>query len=160
MNIHNDDALGLRGFAPGCLVYTDDGRHRLGHPLRMAGAWHEALESTGLSEGFIDTVLRPFFGGVFFDTGPATSNRVLRLVARSMLRGEIALPATGIGAVTLQLAANLPAGSGPRSEVGNGGRAGGSPEQDARAGWACRRCRRGAGSTRRSGRDEARRELE
>ena len=145
------DALDLRQFAPGCLICTDTGRHLLGHPLRMAGAWHEALpghllsardlakfvalcakelvlpeerlkavpetstrqalESTGLSESFIDTVLRPVFMGVFFDAELATSSRVMRLMGRSMLRGTISLPAAGIGAVPLQLAAKLPAGT-------------------------------------------------
>jgi phytoene dehydrogenase-like protein len=70
-----------------------------------------ALEGAGLSESFIDTVLRPVFAGVFFDTELDTSSRVLRLVCRSMLRGTIALPAAGIGAVPLQLAAKLPAGT-------------------------------------------------
>ena len=70
-----------------------------------------ALESAGLSESFIDSVLRPVFAGVFFDTELDTSSRVLRLVCRSMLRGAIAMPAAGIGAVPLQLAAQLPAGT-------------------------------------------------
>lgn len=145
------EALDLRPFAAGCLIYTDTGQHLLGHPLRMAGVWHEALpghlasardltklaalcakalmqpeertkasadttarqalEGAGLSESFIDTVMRPLLAGVFFDTELATSSRVLRLVGRSMLRGTIALPAAGIGAVPLQLAAKLPAGT-------------------------------------------------
>lgn len=146
------DGLDLRMIAAGCLLRTPDGgRHRLGHPLRMAGVWHEAigghlasakdlvrlsavcagelvtpvprlkaatettarraLESAGLSAGFIDTVLRPVLAGVFLDTELATSSRVLRLVCRSMLRGTIALPAEGIGAVPLQLATRLPPGT-------------------------------------------------
>lgn len=145
------DALDLHEFAVGCLVCADDGRHLLGNPLRMRGAWHaalpghlasasdlaklaalcakelatpasrlktstetsalQALEDAGLSEGFINKALRPFFSGVFLDTELATSSRVLRLVSRSILRGRIALPAAGIGAVPLQLAANLPDGT-------------------------------------------------
>ena len=144
-------ALDLHGFAGGCLLCTDSGRHVLGHPLRMPGAWHEAvpghlasagdlarvaawcakelvtpvsrleaskdtsareaLEKDGLSKPFIDGVLRPFFAGVFFDTELATSSRVLHLVCHSMLRGTIALPADGIGAVPRQLAAKLPSGA-------------------------------------------------
>jgi phytoene dehydrogenase-like protein len=69
-----------------------------------------ALEHTGLSDGFIDTVLRPFFAGVFLDTELETSSRMLHLVWRSMLRGTIGLPAAGIGAVPRQLAAGLPPG--------------------------------------------------
>jgi hypothetical protein len=145
------DELDLQAIAAGCLLCTDGTRHRLGHPLRMPGVWHEAigghlasakdlvrlsavcagelvtpvprlkaatettarhaLEGAGLSEGFIDTVLRPVLAGVFLDTDLATSSRVLRLVCRSMLRGTIALPAAGIGAVPLQLAARLPPGT-------------------------------------------------
>jgi phytoene dehydrogenase-like protein len=144
-------ALDLHEFAAGCVLCTDTGRHLLGHPLRMADAWHaaipgrlasahdlarlaalcarelvtpvsrveastdtsarRALENAGLSAAFVDTVLRPLFAGVFFETELATSSRVLRLVCRSMLRGTIAVPAEGIGAVPLQLAAKLPAGT-------------------------------------------------
>jgi phytoene dehydrogenase-like protein len=144
-------ALDLHEFAAGCLVCTQDGRHLLGDPLHVRGAWREALpghfastadlarlaalcakelvtpasrlksstetsalqalEKTGLSKDFIDTALRPFLSGVFLDTELGTSSRVLRLVSRSMLRGKLALPAEGIGAVALQLAGHLPAGT-------------------------------------------------
>lgn len=84
-------------------------------PARLRAATdtsaRRALEGAGLSEHFIDNVLRPVLAGVFFDTELDTSSRVLRLVCRSMLRGRIALPAAGIGAVPLQLAAKLPAGT-------------------------------------------------
>lgn len=67
-----------------------------------------ALESAGLSDSFIDSTLRPVLASIFFDTELDTSSRVLRLACRSMLRGTIALPAAGIGAVPLTLAAELP----------------------------------------------------
>lgn len=72
---------------------------------------HAALRAAGISEGFIDRVLRPFFAGVFLEPDLATSSRVFHLVWRSMLRGRVALPAAGIGAVPAQLAAALPPGT-------------------------------------------------
>lgn len=70
-----------------------------------------ALRAAGMSQQFIDRVLRPFFAGVFLEPDLATSSRMFHLVWRSMLHGRIALPAAGIGAVPAQLAAALPPGT-------------------------------------------------
>jgi phytoene dehydrogenase-like protein len=132
------DALGLRNLTVGFQVRTPaGGRHLVGHPLREPAGWEalvpglcakdlvtppsriktapettarQALRDAGLSGGFIDTVLRPFFAGVFLDIELETSSRMLHLVWRSMLRGTIGLPSEGIGAVPLHLAARLPPG--------------------------------------------------
>lgn len=71
----------------------------------------QALRESGCSAQFVDRVVRPFFAGVFLDESLETSNRVLRLVWRSMLRGSGAVPAGGIGAVAKQMADALPAGT-------------------------------------------------
>jgi glycine/D-amino acid oxidase-like deaminating enzyme len=70
-------------------------------------AWR-ALEKAGLSPLFIDSVLRPFFAGVFLEQDLETSSRMFHLVWRSMMRGRLTLPEEGIGAVPAQLAALLP----------------------------------------------------
>lgn len=44
-------ALDLHKFAPGYLVCTDSGRHLLGDPLRMPGAWREAIPGHFASAG-------------------------------------------------------------------------------------------------------------
>jgi phytoene dehydrogenase-like protein len=70
-----------------------------------------ALAKAGLSGGFVDEVLRPFFAGVFLDRDLETSSRVFHLVWRSMLRGRLTLPGEGIGVVPAQLARRLPPGA-------------------------------------------------
>ena len=70
-----------------------------------------ALRDEGLSDQFVDTVLRPFLAGVVLDDSLATSRRYLDLVVRSFARGTPAVPATGMGAIPAQLAAGLPGGA-------------------------------------------------
>jgi phytoene dehydrogenase-like protein len=67
-----------------------------------------SLRAAGLTQPFIDGVLRPFFAGVFLEPDLETSSRMLHLVWRSMIRGRISLPAGGIAAVPEQLAGRLP----------------------------------------------------
>jgi hypothetical protein len=69
-----------------------------------------SLRAAGLTQPFIDGVLRPFFAGVFLEPDLATSSRMLHLVWRSMIRGRISLPAGGVGTVPDQLAKRLPDG--------------------------------------------------
>ncbi|BAJ32907.1 MULTISPECIES: FAD-dependent oxidoreductase [Kitasatospora] len=70
-----------------------------------------ALRRAGLSRATLDGVLRPFLSGVFLEDELDTSSRVLHLYWRSMVRGTLALPAAGIGAVPAALAALLPPGA-------------------------------------------------
>ncbi|MEU1203503.1 NAD(P)/FAD-dependent oxidoreductase [Streptomyces sp. NPDC005813] len=70
-----------------------------------------ALNACGLSGTFVEDALRPFLSGVFLEDELETSSRVFHLVWRSMLRGTLCLPATGVGAVPAQLAASLPPGT-------------------------------------------------
>ncbi|MFH8370175.1 NAD(P)/FAD-dependent oxidoreductase [Streptomyces sp. NPDC018031] len=67
-----------------------------------------ALARAGLSPRVVEEVLRPFLAGVFLEDGLETSARFFHLVWRSMARGTLCLPATGIGAVPARLAAELP----------------------------------------------------
>ncbi|MGW1894437.1 NAD(P)/FAD-dependent oxidoreductase [Streptomyces sp. NPDC002004] len=66
------------------------------------------LSRAGVSDAAVDTILRPFLAGVFLEDELETSSRVFHLVWRSFVRGTLALPGNGIGAVPGQLAAALP----------------------------------------------------
>jgi len=64
-----------------------------------------ALRQVGLSGELFERFLRPFLSGVFLEVDLATSARFFRLVWRSFVRGQICVPAEGMGAIPAQLAA-------------------------------------------------------
>ncbi|HET8623677.1 MAG TPA: NAD(P)/FAD-dependent oxidoreductase [Gemmatimonadales bacterium] len=145
------EALRLRSFYHGALVWTGRGLHRVADPrhhpkdaaaslagpvgttldkLRMlvlrrragAGSLEElfrkpetttitALRNLGFSNSLIDLFLRPFLAGIFLERELATSSRMLDFVVRMMAKGDVALPSAGMGAISDQLAARLPAGT-------------------------------------------------
>ncbi len=70
----------------------------------------QRLEEVGFSRGLIEGFFRPFLAGTFFDADLTTSSRVTELVFRCFFRGDVAVPARGMGALGEQLAAGLPAG--------------------------------------------------
>ncbi|MCG6498394.1 NAD(P)/FAD-dependent oxidoreductase [Kitasatospora sp. A2-31] len=70
-----------------------------------------ALRGAGVSRPAVDQVVRPFLAGVFLEDGLTTSSRVFHLYWRSMMRGTLALPEAGIGAVPAALADRLPPGA-------------------------------------------------
>lgn len=65
-------------------------------------------ERYGFSEGFIDAFIRPFFGGISFDTSLGASSRMFDFVFRMFGEGHAALPAGGMEAIPKQIAASLP----------------------------------------------------
>jgi phytoene dehydrogenase-like protein len=67
------------------------------------------LRASGLSERYIDSFYRPFFGGVFLSRTLYTSSRVFRFTFRMLATGRTVVPAKGMGEIPKQLAANLPA---------------------------------------------------
>jgi phytoene dehydrogenase-like protein len=69
------------------------------------------LRSFGFSEPFIKHFWRPFLGGVFLEDDLQTSSRMMEFVLRMFARGEIAVPAEGMGAIPRQLAERLPRGT-------------------------------------------------
>lgn len=71
----------------------------------------KALADAGFTDAFVERFFLPFLSGVFLEDRLETSARVFHLVWRSMLRGTLSLPAAGIGAVPLALAASLPQGT-------------------------------------------------
>src|ERR687897_3355892 len=67
------------------------------------------LRASGLSERYIDSFYRPFFGGVFLSRTLYTSSRVFRFTFPMLATGRTVVPAKGMGEIPKQLAANLPA---------------------------------------------------
>ena len=68
----------------------------------------EELQRCGFSPDMVQKFLRPFLGGVFLDRQLQTSCRMLYFVFRMFSQGDTVLPATGMGAIPLQLAQQLP----------------------------------------------------
>jgi phytoene dehydrogenase-like protein len=83
-------------FAPAAVLKRQDDRTTL-----------TALADAGISAELVETFFRPFLSGVFLEDDLETSSRFFHLVWRSMLRGSLCLPESGIGAVPAQLAARL-----------------------------------------------------
>jgi phytoene dehydrogenase-like protein len=71
----------------------------------------ERLRGQGFSEAMIDAFFRPLFGGVLLDRALGSSSRMLDFVFRMMAEGDVALPATGMGAIPEQLLRRLPEGT-------------------------------------------------
>jgi phytoene dehydrogenase-like protein len=70
-----------------------------------------ALRDEGFGEPIIQRFFRPFLGGVFLDGELGTSSRMFDFVFRMFALGDAALPASGMGAMAGQIAAQLPRGT-------------------------------------------------
>lgn len=70
-----------------------------------------SIEQEGFSAEMVDRFWRPFLGGIFFDRGLGTTDRLLMFVMRMLATGSNCLPVGGIGAVSAQLAEGLASGS-------------------------------------------------
>ena len=66
----------------------------------------DSLREQGFSERFVDNFAAPFYGGITLDRSLSTSKRVFEYTFRTLSRGDIAVPAEGMGAIPRQLAAN------------------------------------------------------
>jgi phytoene dehydrogenase-like protein len=71
----------------------------------------EYLRASGLSERYIDSFYRPFYGGVYLSRSLYTSSRVFRFTFRMLATGRTVVPAKGMGEIPNQLASHLPTGS-------------------------------------------------
>ncbi|MET7865487.1 NAD(P)/FAD-dependent oxidoreductase [Micromonospora taraxaci] len=98
------DRLRFAALAAGCA--TLPAARLLAAPETSA---ETALRRAGLSDAFIEELLRPFLSGVFIDRELATSSHVLAMVVRSFARGRIGLPAEGMAALPRAIADPLPA---------------------------------------------------
>ncbi|CAA9398778.1 MAG: Phytoene dehydrogenase and related proteins [uncultured Rubrobacteraceae bacterium] len=68
----------------------------------------EYLRSSGLSERYIDSFFRPFYGGITLNRTLTTSSRILRFTFRMLATGRTVVPALGMGEIPKQLAGHLP----------------------------------------------------
>ncbi|CAD7697726.1 unnamed protein product [Ostreobium quekettii] len=68
----------------------------------------EALKEEGFSDSIIGKFFRPFLGGIFFDNELGTSSRLFNFVMKMLSSGSNTLPARGIGALSDNLAGQLP----------------------------------------------------
>ena len=69
------------------------------------------MQKEGFSDAIIDRFFKPFLGGIFFDSDLKVTSRLFEFVMRMLASGENSLPGDGIGAISEQMAAALPAGS-------------------------------------------------
>lgn len=71
----------------------------------------EFLATRGFSSAVIDGFFAPFYGGILLDRTLSTSASVLLFTFKMLADGTTAVPARGMGAITAQLAAQLPRGA-------------------------------------------------
>src|SRR3712207_6278749 len=71
----------------------------------------EYLRASGLSERYIGSFYRPFYGGVFLHRSLYTSSRAFRFTFRMLATGRTVVPARGMGEIPRQIAALLPEGA-------------------------------------------------
>lgn len=69
------------------------------------------LQELGFSEKMIDRFLRPLFTGIALDPELQFTSRSLDFIFRMLSEGDAAVPAKGMGEISKQLAARLPAGT-------------------------------------------------
>jgi phytoene dehydrogenase-like protein len=90
---------------------------RLTQELRAASveAFRQAKDQTtesfllryGFSHRYLDNFIRPFFGGIFLDRSLSTSARSFQFYWKMLSEGDTAVPAGGMGAISMQLAEEL-----------------------------------------------------
>ena len=145
------EALDIRRFEPGALVWDGSTLSTLGDPLRRPGTlWStvtspvgsipdklrvlrqrvrlgraaapellrqddistiDALHEDGFSDAMIEGFFRPLVGGIQLDPSLQTSRRMFDVILRSLITGDVGVPARGMGALSEQLAGRLPDGS-------------------------------------------------
>ena len=84
------------------LARTDPETIFAGEDASIADSLHEQ----GFSGRFVDNFAAPFYGGITLDRSLSTSKRVFEYTFRTLSRGDIAVPAEGMGAIPRQLAAH------------------------------------------------------
>ncbi|WP_267642851.1 NAD(P)/FAD-dependent oxidoreductase [Haloarchaeobius amylolyticus] len=64
----------------------------------------EYLQSRGFSRKYLDNFAAPFYGGITLDRSLSTSKRVFEYTFKMLSAGKTAVPASGMGEITAQLA--------------------------------------------------------
>lgn len=67
----------------------------------------DALRKAGFSADIIERFFRPLVGGIQLDPTLSTSRRMFDVIFRSLASGDAAVPARGMGQISLQLAQQL-----------------------------------------------------
>ncbi len=71
----------------------------------------EFLRGRGFGSAVINGFFAPFYGGILLDRSLSTSASVLLFTFKMLADGTTAVPARGMGAISAQLASQLPSGS-------------------------------------------------
>ena len=71
----------------------------------------DALQSEGFSKEMIHRFFRPLLGGILLDGKLNASSRMFEFVFKMLSEGSVCVPSHGMGAIPIQLAEKLPAGS-------------------------------------------------
>ncbi len=71
----------------------------------------QRLDAAGFSPAMVERFLGPLFTGITLDPELGGSSRVLEFVFRMLAAGDAVVPARGMGRISDQLAARLPAGA-------------------------------------------------
>ena len=100
------DKAAIGGFSAWC-GYAPVGRLTAGDDMSA----EDALRRDRISDAGLDRFLRPFLAGVLLDPDLATSAKFTRLVWRTFVRGQVAVPASGMQAIPEQMASALPTGT-------------------------------------------------
>jgi len=102
------EKLDFRAFDPGAIIYRGLEECVLSDPLR----------ASGLSERYIESFYKPFYGGIFLSRSLYTSARVFQFTFRMLATGNTVVPARGMGEIPKELTAHLPDGAvNPNSPV-------------------------------------------
>jgi phytoene dehydrogenase-like protein len=70
-----------------------------------------ALQSEGFSKEMVHHFFRPLIGGMLLDGSLNSSSRMFEFVFKMLSEGSTCIPSRGMGAIPVQLAEKLPAGS-------------------------------------------------
>lgn len=97
--------LALRRFAQG-LSFDD-----CFSPTYANVSTRDFLYARGFSERVVADFFAPFYGGILLDRALTTTASVLLFTFKMLADGDTVVPATGMGAITRQLAALLPPGA-------------------------------------------------
>lgn len=80
-------------------------------PGTSVGTTQDLFQRLDLSSGFVDGFARSFFGGVFLDHTLHTDASQFSFTFANFARGDVAVPARGMGAIPAQIAAGLAGGA-------------------------------------------------
>lgn len=102
--------LGTPGDAVAAARWLREARH-LSTATAEEMTADERLRSLGFSDPARERLLRPLYAGVFLDRDLGVSSHLLDQAFMHMAGGRTVVPALGMGAISDQLAARLPAGA-------------------------------------------------